>query len=271
MPAPFLFALGAPTPQPIPQRAWLQLGARTVGASEFAARGWCMPTIRAWINPLACIPLELPPSPNTSPSPGASELLKYLFAPEAEGTVEAFVRRYREVASLPKAFPFAPAEPEILDKLVWPLRHAIGSYCLADYLGCVALCGMVGEMVAILLWEISPYPRGSPPLADKEQKQLFGRTFETLGQERRIDVLRGFRLIDDDTKAALSQLKAIRNRYLHFFSQPHDSLPGDARSAMDAARRVVTFTLKPTFQDGAVGLRPELMAYLDARPPEPTK
>lgn len=230
-----------------------------------------MATMRAWINPLACIPLELP-QPTDPSTPDAAQLLEYLFAPEADATAEAFVRRYREIAFVAAAFPIAPAVPTILKKLVWPLRHALGSYCLADYLGCVALCGMVGEMVAILLWEISPYPRGNPPLGEREQRQLLGRTFEQLGQDRRTDVLRGFRLIDDETKAAFDFLRTIRKRYLHFFSEPHDSLAADARSALEATRKVVAFVLGLTFKDGAVGLRQDLMAYLDARtPPEPTK
>jgi hypothetical protein len=229
-----------------------------------------MATMRAWINPLACIPIELPQATDQA-TPDAGRLLAYLFAPEAEVTPEAFVRRYREVAFVAAAFPFAPAEPTILGKLVWPLRHALGSYCLANYLGCVALCGMVGEMVAILLWEISPYPRATPPLGEREQRLLFGRTFEQLGQDRRTDVLRGFRLIEDDTRAAFDILRTIRKRYLHLLSEPHDSLAADARSALEATRKVVAFALGLTFKDGAVGLLPDLMAYLDARtPPEPT-
>jgi hypothetical protein len=225
-----------------------------------------MATMRGWINPLACIPLELP-QPTDPPSPDAAQLLEYLFAPESEATAEAFARRYREVASVAAAFPIAPAEPTILGKLVWPLRHALGSYCLADYLGCVALCGMVGEMVAILAWEVSPYPRANPPLGEREQRQLFGRTFEQLGQDRRTEVLRGFRLIDDETKAAFDLLRSIRKRYLHFLSEPHDCLADDARSALEATRKVVAFILGLTFKAGAVGLRPDLMAYLDAKMP----
>ncbi len=225
-----------------------------------------MSTMRAWINPLRCNAIDVP-QPGDPPTPDAARLLDYLFAPEAERTTDAFVSRYREVVSVAAAFPFAPAEPTILQKLVWPLRHALGSYCLADYLGCVALCGMVGEMVAILLWEISPYPRADPPLGDREQRQLFGSSFEKLGQERRTDVLHAFRLIDEKTRATFDDLRTIRRRYLHFFSQPHDSLEVDARTALDDVTKVVAFVLGLTFKEGAVGLRPELMAYLDARSP----
>ena len=224
-----------------------------------------MGTLRAQINPLRCLPIDLPQVTKDAPSPDAARLFEYLFDPDAEQSVEAFVRRYREVEPVAAAFPFAPAEPAILGKLMWPLRHALGGYCLADYLGCIALCGMVGEMVAILLWEISPYPRGTPQLGDAQARRLFGSTFEKLGQERRVDVLRGFRLIDEPTGTAFDDLRTIRRRYLHLFSQPHDSLEADARRALDDAAKVVAFALGLTLKDGTVGLRQDLMAYLDAR------
>jgi len=53
--------------------------------------------------------------------------------------------------------------------------------------------------------------------------------FEELRQERRTEILLGLRLIDDDTKAAFDDLRAIRRRYLHLLSQSHERLAVDAR------------------------------------------
>ncbi len=224
-------------------------------------------TFIAQVNPLRCIPIDLP-QPGEPATPDAAKLLDYLLAPDAERTTDAFVRRYREVAAVAAAFPVAPAERSILQKLLWPLRHAIGSYCLADYLGCVALSGMVGEMVAILLWEISRDPRENPSSADQGERRLFGSKFEKLSQERRIDVLRGYRLIDGETEAAFDKLRTIRRRYLHLLSQPHDSLEADAREALDVTAKLVTFLLGLSIpRPGVVALRPELMAYVAARTP----
>lgn len=80
-------------------------------------------------------------------------------------------------------------------------------------------------------------------------------------------MLHALRLIDEVTRAAFDDLRTIRRRYLHLFSQPHDSLEADARKALDDAAKVVAFVLGLTFKYGAVGLRSELMAYLDARSP----
>ena len=182
-----------------------------------------MPVLPVWVNPLQCMEIDL--ERESSPPPGADRILDYLFAPEATRTVNAFVRRYREIAEAPGELTVAPNEPMILEKLVWPLRHANGSYALANYLGCIALCGMVGEMVAVLLWDISKVPLRERLMTEAEQKALFGNSFEKLGQERRTEVLHSLTVINDDAKAAFDALRTIRRRYLHLLSQTHQQLP----------------------------------------------
>ena len=112
-----------------------------------------MPVFKVWVNPLMCPEIDL--GPGEAANPTAEQMLDYLFAPELDRGCDAFVTRYREIAAVSAPLFVAPAEENILQKLVWPLRHAKGSYALGNYLGCIALCGMVGEMVAILLWDIS--------------------------------------------------------------------------------------------------------------------
>jgi len=124
---------------------------------------------------------------------------------------------------------------------------------------------MVGEMVALLLWEISNVTLLSDPLDEAGEKALFGSTFEKLGQERRTQVLLSFRRIDAETKTAFDRLRALRRRYLHFLSQPHEQLAADARTAYEQALRVVAVVLGVAFEDGGIALRPDLMTYLTER------
>ena len=145
---------------------------------------------------------------------------------------------------------------------MWPLRHAKGSYALGNHLGCIAMCGMVGEMVVILLWEISKASLQQAQLDEAAQKALFGNTFERLGQERRVQVLRAFDLVDDQTKQAFDRLRSIRKRYLHFFSHEHTNVVGDSRQAYADALGIVEVVLGQSLQNGAISLRPDLMAYL---------
>jgi hypothetical protein len=194
--------------------------------------------------------------------PPSDRLLDYLFAPEVDRRREAFVERYREVTAAADTISVAPAEPTILGKLIWPLRQAKGSYALGNYLGCIALCGMVGEMVAILLWDISKVDLHGKPMTEDDQRSILGNTFERLGQERRVDVLRSLNLIDDDAKSAFASLRGIRRQYLHLLSKAHSQATTDARQAYKNAVQVVALVLGQTFRDGAVVLRGDLMTYL---------
>lgn len=233
-----------------------------------------MPFFRAWVNPLTC--LDIDPDPASATSPTAEQLLDYLFAPELEKGNRAFVLRYREISTDDTLF-LAPAEPNILQKLVWPLRHAKSSYALGNYIGCIALCGMVGEMVAILQWDISKVSlQQNGPLMDKKaQANVFGRTFEKLGQERRTAVLRAMGKISKEASDAFDGLRNIRRKYLHLFSQPHEGAGGDARMAYRHASKVVETVLGAKVEGGTVVLSEDLVKYLvernimDAVPKEP--
>jgi hypothetical protein len=224
-----------------------------------------VPLIAGWVNPLKCPEIDLLPHlPGGQPevTPEADRLLDYLFAPEVDRSLAAFVARYREIAAVADPLPLVPAEPTILEKLVWPLRQAKGSYALGNYIGCIALCGMVGEMVAILLWDISKVALQGHPMTEPAQRAMFGSTFEKLGQERRVDVLRTLNLVDDAAKTAFDSVRNIRRKYLHFLSQTHAQVAPDARRAYEDALKVVAVVLGQSFVKGAVSLRPDLMAYL---------
>lgn len=201
------------------------------------------------------------PAPGQSPVT-ADRLLDYAFAPEVERTCAGFVARYKELAAAGDPLPVVPAEPNILEKLIWPLRGAKGSYALGNYLSCIALCGLVGEMIAMLIWEISQVSFQGSRIDPALEKQLFGSTFERLRQERRVEVLTAAGLIDQAARESFDEVRTIRRRYLHFLSQPHAQLAGDAKRAFVAAATVVRIVLGAKFENGKVVLRPELGTYL---------
>jgi hypothetical protein len=208
-----------------------------------------MPSFNVWLNPLKCPEIEYPGADTTTIP--AERLLDYLFAPSSERGRDAFVARYREImAAVPDPFAVAPNEPNILNKLVWPLRHAKGSYALANYLGCIALCGMVGEMAAILLWDISKVRLSGREMNPSEERALLGSTFERLGQERRAQVLQVFGFINADTKVAFDSLREIRRKYLHLFSHSHEQVAADAQKAFHDAAEAVKVVLGQSFEDG---------------------
>ena len=219
-----------------------------------------MPSFKAWINPLKCPEIDFSPDGEV---PTAEQLFDYVCAPELGRA--AFVSRYREVASIDTLF-LAPNERRILEKLVWPLRNAKGSYALGNYLGCIALCGMVGEMVAVLVWDISKVSLQNRPMDESAQKNLLGATFEKLGQERRTRVLRALGLITEEVADVFDGLRGIRNKYLHVFSQPHGELADHAKVAYKHASKLVeTIIGAKVSENGTAVLREDLAKYLTER------
>src|SRR5262245_11932797 len=103
-------------------------------------------------NPLTFIE-AVEPLCQVSP-PDCQALIRYLGVPIDQLDTEKALGRYKEISGKIHLLPFVPGEPRILEKLVWPLRHAMGSYMTGNYLGTIAMCGMVTEMVAILIFEL---------------------------------------------------------------------------------------------------------------------
>ena len=148
--------------------------------------------------------------------PDYETIVKYLCRPDEDATIQGIIARYQEVSKIASQLFAVPIEEKIFLKLIWPLKHAVGSYMIGNYLGTIALCGLVVEMATMLLFEISPIPINDRPLGKDEGKILFGNTFERLGQKRRIDVLHAYNIITDDQAKSLNFIRKIRNQYLHF-------------------------------------------------------
>jgi hypothetical protein len=172
-------------------------------------------------------------------------------------------KRYLEISSDTPRLAIAPAEQRILDKLIWPLRHAKASFMFQNYLGTIALCGMIAEMAAMLLFETSGFQINGRPMTAEQQADIFGATFEKLGQDRRVKVLRGYGLIAKDQQDFFENIRLVRKRYLHLWSQDHEPLPGDAIKAYAAAAQLVLFVIGQDFKDGGIVLKPGIAAYLE--------
>ena len=93
----------------------------------------------AWINPLAWIEVESQRMDKTA-SIDAESALSFLCLPGTPHDIKSLVERHERITSQPKNLFASPAEPEILEKLVWPLRQAKASYVIGNNLAVVALC-----------------------------------------------------------------------------------------------------------------------------------
>ena len=221
--------------------------------------------LKVFLNPLAFVPTVGTSVAGAPSEPTPESVLDFLCTPGVDSDVAALVRRCREISDEPEPLFAAPADQRILDKLVWPLLHAKGSYILGNYLGTISLCGMVSEMQAIMIFEVAEPEINGARMTEAAQRELFGRSFEKLGQERRVSILHAYGLIDDALKTSFDRIRTTRRQYLHLWSKDYGRLSVDAVACYRDALKIVAFVLGQTIRNGKLVLAPKLTKYLRAR------
>jgi hypothetical protein len=221
--------------------------------------------MRIHLNPLVAFFADPAWSGFQRADPTVQAAVDFLCDPATESSLDAIISRYKEIKDEPQSLFAAPNEPAILQKLVWPLRNAKSSYMLGNYLGTIALCGMVAEMIAILLFDMSNPRFQQGEMSENTQQALFGSAFEKLGQDRRVAVLRAYGLIDDQAKSRFDEIRTLRKRYLHLWSHAHDTLKADAVKCYQSTLATVVAILGQDVQDGQLCLNPSLAKYLQER------
>lgn len=219
-------------------------------------------TLQAWINPLDIPELTGDRAEDTSPTP-VETTLAFLCPPGTPNDANSLVARYKRISTVEHRLFVIPTEAGILEKLVWPLRNAKASYVLGNNLAAVALCGVVAEMVALLLWELHKPELNGKALTEADERALFGSAFEKLSQYRRMEILRAYGIVPDDVGKMLDTIRSNRRRYLHHWSQGHASLSKDAEQCFRRATGLVVAVTGQDFSDGTILLDSKLLEYLE--------
>lgn len=239
-----------------------QMGVRNLEeALGEASKSWKM--IQGWIRPLSFPSLGGFPFGPSDQIIDSGLLVKDLSHDWSDNFLENIRSRYHKLTTDELDVFMVPANEEILEKLIWPLKAAKQNYILGTYLGCISLCGMVCEMGTIFLFELAQINARDKKLDIDQQKRLFGRTFEKLGQERRIEVLVAYKLLSGDMVENLDLVRRIRRKYLHFLSQNYSSIEGDAEAAYRASLQFIKKLVALPLGDGGTIKIPEhLSVYL---------
>ena len=220
--------------------------------------------LHGWINPTILFSLE-PLMPGVDAKPSAEAVLHDVCPPEVDASLDAMVKRCAEVAQARNPLGVVPSERNILTKLVWPLRNARACYVLGNYLGTIALCGMVAEMVAIAIFDVAEPIVDGHPLDRKRQVEQFGCRFERLGQKRRVEELKKLGIIAAPLVAAFETVQKVRRSYLHFWSHDHGAAGRDAASVYESTVAVVVAFMGIHFDNGRAVLTPAMVKYLKKR------
>lgn len=195
--------------------------------------------------------------------PNCDDILRQLCSINIKSNPSSFMERYKDFKQAGnETLNMTPADKDILDKMIFPLQHAKNSYLLGNYIGTISLCGMVSEMIAIFLHRVSNIKFNNKPINKTTQKRLYGSEFEKLGQERRINILHAFGIINEKVKGYFDIIRTRRRRYLHFFSQEHSNIQKDALECIESIEYLMLNLMGPKLKDGKVQFNPDFMSYL---------
>lgn len=174
-----------------------------------------------------------------------------------ESLPQEVLARYADVSTSEFYNPIWPYTEKLVQRFLHPLKSAKRLYCLGEFLACIEICAHLSEMLVQLIWEMS-----NVGLTEEEEKMRFGSTFEKLSQQKRIDVLADFKLIEKKAEEDLNLLRVTRRKYFHLWFADVAAAVPDARKSFARISSLVRDTLKIEYVDGGVKMNPALMAYV---------
>ncbi|EKD26023.1 MAG: hypothetical protein ACD_79C01402G0003 [uncultured bacterium] len=200
-----------------------------------------------------------------TPSSDFIKAINKLSSPNVQRTQDwkKFINDYKNISTKEGNYFVSPCEENIMDKLIWPLRNAKICYSLGNYLGTIALCGVVSEMISILFYEISPLTINGQSITKDQEEKIFGREFENLGQERRVAVLNAYNIISKELEGHFNKIRNIRKKYLHFYSKDHNDISKDALQAYESIFVLLSNLTCQGTKDGMFIMNPKFTLYLE--------
>lgn len=226
--------------------------------------------ITGWLRPLAIgaisvFPTDSPlynPSEEIDPGTLVSELCRNW----SGDALEVINSRYARLSTQALEIFVVPADNLILEKIVWPLKSAKQAFSLGDFIGCIALCGMVCEMAIVFIYDIGAKRWDFSKFNAKSSQMFTNRQYEKEGQEKRVKVLLKLGAIPKELANDANNVRKIRREYLHFLSKDYANIEADAFNAYTSAFRVVNALVAlPLAEEGKVAIPTHLESYLKSK------
>lgn len=173
-----------------------------------------------------------------------------------EDIADEITQRYVEVTPVEHYRQMTPAYDKLRIRIVEPLRIAKKSYCFGEYVTSIALSGIVGEMIAHVLYQIND------PSANAHSIHDFGE----LGQKKRIKRLSELKFVSADQNKMLSYLQETRRPYMHWWDleRSADEIKNDAKEAVIRATELFFSVFDIGFASASsVSVDLKLKAFLD--------
>lgn len=155
-----------------------------------------------------------------------------------------------------------PAEPKIINKIILPLKFAKISYMIGNYIGCIALCETVLEMICILKMEINNTKL-------KRNKDIFNlitqKEYDDMEQDKRIRILHSYKIINNSESQKLKEIKKKRNDYLHCLHVDDSNIVRDSQETYKTTIRIFQSLLlkNKKEQNGGFSFHDDMIKYLE--------
>ena len=141
------------------------------------------------------------------------------------------LERYKEIQKIRTQLWALPLIKNIAEKISEPLNYIVASYSIGNYLGTIAICGMLSEMSILLFYDIICYLHDNKYYNFKEKPVKY-EDFEKFDQGRREKEIKKF--LSDHKIIELSKaIRNIRKKYLHYFKSDYSNMQSDALKVFD--------------------------------------
>ena len=219
-----------------------------------------------FINPLSFVEANGYVHGRAQKKPTYEEVLRYLCGAAFPHDLDTLLARYETLSKKEQArFDITPVVREFTEGLVWPLHHAKASYLLGNYLGTIAVCGMVCEMLAMLLYEMHPFFVDGKPISRSGEEKVFGGKFQDLPQKRRVGILHTFGLMKDEIKGRFDSVRDTRNKYLHPAPNAEYASQADAEDVYVSTLFLLVKVTGYTIRSGKICFAPQFLKWLRRR------
>lgn len=176
------------------------------------------------------------------------------------------VERYIEVTPKEAYQAITPAHDKIRARIVEPLRVAKKAYCFEEYLTSIALSGIVGETMAHVLYQINDTRMNGMAIDPDFEKAIFGKSFDKLGQVRRIGILNKLGYISNIQREMLLYLQKTRVPYMHWWNlgKSASDIKKDAQRAVVEATELFSGVFDVKLASAlSVSVSDKVQAFLD--------
>ena len=198
-----------------------------------------------------------PPTRNRHPQAGAWDLKSNVIA------------NYQACSGQDFQLPFAWPDPAIFFRCVGnPLLWARFSFCMDNYLGCIAESGIFCEMLTNFIHRVSLVVDDN--ILSEEKLKSKVKAFGRRNQSRRIEHLFSKNLISDAQKRALKKVARTRNKYVHSLIHDLDVIKKDAKNLLRLSIQVLNefLGLGIGATPGSIKFNPKVMKYWNHGVPE---